>query len=206
MSAMQLFEVPSYLISLNATPRFSSDCLAVDVPIASLDKALRQLRDVGGFNMLVDITAVDWGVDAQLRFSVVYHLYNIQSCSYVRVVSNCLHNEAPRAPSVVNLFPAANWHEREAYDMFGIVFEGHPQLTRILMWEGYPHYPLRKDFPLAGIDAPLPAADTAEATGVRVDPAPMMGGPFHASTGSTVAHREPVAADQSWTEQNPKIS
>ena len=74
-------------------------------------------------------------------------------------------------PSVSEIYPSANWHERETFDMFGIVFTDHPNLKRILMWDEYPYFPLRKEFPLAGIDTPLPAADVAEVTEASVEPA-----------------------------------
>jgi NADH-quinone oxidoreductase subunit C len=116
-----------------------------------------------------------------------------------------LHVDAvnDRVPSVSSLHPGANWHEREAFDMFGIVFEGHPDPRRILMWDSYPYHPLRKDFPLAGIEVPFPAADVAEVTGQKVEPAPMMGGPF-VSHGGKLSEGEPSALDQSWTEEKPK--
>ena len=88
--------------------------------------------------------------------------------------------------------------------MFGITFENHPNLKRILMWDEYPHYPLRKDFPLAGIETPLPADDVAEVTNASVDPAPMMGGPFVSSTDGTMSDAEPRAKDESWTEDMEK--
>jgi len=84
--------------------------------------------------------------------------------------------------------------------MFGIRFEGHPDLRRILMWDGYPWYPLRKEFPLAGHEVELPSAETTERTGAKVLPAPMMGGPFHAPQRGTMRKREPRADDESWTE------
>jgi NADH-quinone oxidoreductase subunit C len=88
--------------------------------------------------------------------------------------------------------------------MFGIDFENHPNLTRILMWEDYPYYPLRKEFPLAGIETPLPSEDVAEITNVDVMPAPMMGGPFVAPPQGRVSESEPRARDESWTEDSPK--
>jgi NADH-quinone oxidoreductase subunit C len=88
--------------------------------------------------------------------------------------------------------------------MLGIRYENHPNLKRILMWEGYPYHPLRKEFPLAGIDVPLPGADVQEATGTHVEPAPMMGGPFVARPTGHMSEKEPRAKDESWTEQKER--
>lgn len=186
------------------TARPSSDWLAFNVPVGLLVEFARFLRDEQQYAMLVDVAGVDWN-DQRPRFGVVYHFYSLVRHNYVRVVAECPDDAQPAVPSLTPLFAAADWHEREAYDMFGIVFEGHPDLTRILMWEGYPYYPLRKEFPLAGIETELPAADVREETGVDVIPAPMMGGPFHAPTkAGHMSRREPRAADQSWTESKPK--
>jgi NADH-quinone oxidoreductase subunit C len=107
-------------------------------------------------------------------------------------------------PSATGLWPGANWHEREAYDMFGLTFAGHPDLRRILMWDGYPYFPLRKDFPLAGLDTALPDLAVADETGASVKPAPYMGGPFVAAPGRTMEAGEPRAKDQSWSEGQEK--
>jgi len=122
----------------------------------------------------------------------------------VRVAADCENDEEPSSPSAVELYAAADWHERECYDMFGIRFEGHPDLRRILMWEDYPYYPLRKDFPLAGFDSELSDEEVAEETGARVIPAPMMGGPFVAPQKKFMSEREPRAKDESWTEKKEK--
>ena len=101
-----------------------------------------------GFDCLVDISSVDnYGEDP--RFELVYELYSYASQSHLRLLT-CVSEEKAQAPSVTAVWRAANWHEREIYDMMGIRFSGHPDLRRILMWEGYPYHPLRKDFPLAG--------------------------------------------------------
>lgn len=164
---------------------------------------MQALRDQHDWDMLIDMTAVDWENQSP-RYTCVYHLYSTEQKDYLRVACDCPHDEQPNVPSLVDIWPAANWHERETFDMFGITFTGHPNLKRILMWEGYPYYPLRKDFPLAGIETPLPAADIAERTGASVEAAPMAGGPFHAKPGAPMSESEPRGGDESWDERRPK--
>ena len=188
-----------------ATPRASLDHPAFNVPGADALAALRYLRDECGFNFLVDLTAIDWAAGVSPRFTVVYHLLSTTRHDYVRIAVNCPHDAEPAVASVTSLWAGANWHERETYDMFGIRFEGHPDLRRILMWEGYPYFPLRKEFPLAGIDTPLPDTQVMAETGARVLPAPMMGGPFVAAAGEiNLTEAEPRAKDESWTERRGK--
>ncbi len=116
---------------------------------------LRALRDEFGFTMLVDLTAVDYlGKDLPHRFEVVVHLYAMEHRERLRVKVP-LPEDNPRLPSITGLWTAANWLEREVYDLFGIHFDGHPNLTRILMWEGFEGHPLRKDYPLRA-EPPLP--------------------------------------------------
>ena len=187
-----------------ATDRASADHPALNVPLGDLVAVLRALRDEFAFDLLMDLTAIDWAEGASPRFTVVYHLLSTtRTGTYIRVAANCAGtDDAPTAPSVVSLWPGANWHERECFDMFGITFEGHPDLRRILMWDGYPYHPLRKEFPLAGIETALPVADIEEETGTRVIAAPMMGGPFVASPGEVnLTEAEPRAKDESWADR-----
>jgi NADH-quinone oxidoreductase subunit C len=122
-----------------------------------------------GFDYLVDITAVDnYGEDP--RFTVVYELYGYGHHSYLRLKTE-VSEEQPELPTVSGVWRTADWHEREIYDMMGVRFRGHPDLRRILMWEGYPYFPLRKDFPLSG-----KPSDVAEVAFTK--PAPLEGGPF----------------------------
>ncbi len=184
--------------------RPSADCFAFNVPADQLQSLCTTLRDEYGYSMCMDVTAADWDVQSP-RFTSFYHLFNPVTRVYLRLAADCLNDASPTAPSISKIWPAANWHEREAYDMFGIRFEGHPDLKRILMWDTYAYYPLRKDFPLAGIETDLPAADVAEETKAKVIAAPQMGGPFYAEEeGAPMSHEEPQGRDESWSEEKPK--
>ena len=122
-----------------------------------------------GFDFLIDLSSVDnYGEDP--RWTVVYELYGVAHKCHLRLRTS-VSEEKSELPTVCGVWRTADWHEREAYDMMGIRFRGHPDLRRILMWEGYPYFPLRKDFPLAGKPTELP-----EVAFTR--PAPLEGGPF----------------------------
>jgi len=138
-----------------------------------------------GYNFLVDLSSVDnYGDDP--RWTVVYELAGLETNLHLRLRTD-VSEEKSELPSVVSVWATANWHEREAYDMMGIRFSGHPDLRRILMWEGYPYFPLRKDFPLAGKPTELPDVAFSRA-------APLEGGPFVTSPGDGDAvSREPRA-------------
>src|SRR5437868_3463681 len=130
------------------TARPSADHPAVNVPMGDVVAALRYLRDEFAFELLMDITAIDNGETASPRFTVLYHLLSItRPGNYLRVAANCASDAEPVAPSLTGLWHGANWHERECFDMFGIKFEGHPDLRRILMWDAFEGHPLRKDYP-----------------------------------------------------------
>lgn len=103
-----------------------------------------------GFQMLLDITAVDYP-GRQERFDVVYHFLNLTNQARLRLKLRIKEGEP--VPSMTGRFKCADWSEREVHDMFGIFFEGHPNLTRLLMWEDFEGHPLRKDFPMDGGDS-----------------------------------------------------
>lgn len=136
-----------------------------------------------GFDYLVDISSVDnYGEDP--RWTVVFHLYGIAHKQYLRLITN-VSEEKSELPTVTTVWRTADWHEREIYDMMGIRFRGHPDLRRIIMWEGYPYFPLRKDFPLAGKPSEMPDVAFSK-------PAPIEGGPFVTMPGGKDAiEREP---------------
>ena len=108
-----------------------------------LREVSRYCRDDEKYDMLVDLTAVDWPKRAQ-RFDIILNLYSFAKNERLRLKAYA--DERDPVPSVVEIWPVSNWLERECFDMFGIVFEGHPNLTRILMPEEWQGYPLRKDY------------------------------------------------------------
>ena len=123
--------------------------ITVVVQKDSIARVARHLKDAEDFRYCVDVTAVDWKTRVP-RFDVVYHFYSFSKNARIRV--KCAAADGEEVPSIAAVFLAANWCERETWDMFGISFSGHPDLRRILTWEGFKGHPLRKDFPLEGID------------------------------------------------------
>ncbi|MFI5402661.1 MAG: NADH-quinone oxidoreductase subunit C [Planctomycetota bacterium] len=121
---------------------------AFAAPPEALKGFARRLRDGLGYDFLVLVTAADNYLD-EPRFEVTWRLRSIARNADVRI-NVPVGGEAPEVDSLTDLYPAANWMERETWDMFGIRFRGHPNLERILMWEGFEGHPLRKDYPLLG--------------------------------------------------------
>ena len=156
----------------------------VRVELGSLHAVLAKCKNDLGYEMILDISSLDhFGDDP--RFEMVYEIATLDDSKHLRIKAKVSEDES--VPSVTDLWVGADWHEREVWDMMGIPFTGHPNMKRILMWEGYPYFPLRKDFPLAGRPTDMP--DVAF-TGV----APLEGGPFVTSAdGGDVLHREPRA-------------
>ena len=142
-------------------------------------------RDELSFDYLIDITSVD-NFGEEPRFEVVYELYSMAGRVHVRLKIRVSEDEG-EVPTVSDIWPTADWHEREIYDMMGLRFTGHPDLRRILMWEGYPYFPLRKEFPLEGLPSNMPDVAFTES-------APMEGGPFvTVPSTATTKDREPRA-------------
>jgi NADH-quinone oxidoreductase subunit C len=140
--------------------RFGADTFAVTTfrddtrllcPPSRISELLQFLRSEAGFDLLVDITAVDYSEygDAQDRYGVIYCMANTTTAERL-VVRVPLNDPDPTLPSAVGIWSGANWLEREVFDMFGIRFDGHPDLRRILLPEEFAAFPLRKDYPLRG--------------------------------------------------------
>ena len=143
------------------------DELTIEVSSHDLSQTMRTLRDHTDcrFEQLIDLCGVDYSgyrVDGEgdsmrvldhrrgPRFAVVYHLLSVSLNQRVRVRVFCPDDDLPLVASMVDVWPGANWYEREAFDLYGIVFEGHPDLRRILTDYGFIGHPFRKDFPLSG--------------------------------------------------------
>jgi len=154
--------------------------------------APRDLREAASFckeelsfDYLIDISSVD-NFGNEPRFEVVYELYSMTLAVHLRLKLRVSEDD-PTVDTISDIWPTANWHEREIYDMMGLRFKGHPDLRRILMWEGYPYFPLRKEFPLEGKPSEMPDVAFTSA-------APMEGGPFVTQPSTATAKdREPRA-------------
>lgn len=154
----------------------------------ALKAVMLYCRDHLGLDFLVDVCSVDHeSIDP--RFEMVYEIAKMDNSDRIRIKTPVAEDE--EVDTVSDIWATANWHEREVYDLMGIRFTDHPNMKRILMWEGYPYHPLRKEFPLAGKPTEMP--DVAF-TGV----APMEGGPFVTSSGaSDTVSAEPRAKGES---------
>jgi len=150
-----------------------------------------------GFNYLVDVSSVDHFGD-EPRYEVVYEFCALggpNDQDHLRVKLKVSEDDAT-VDSLVPVYQGADWHEREIFDMMGIKFNGHPDLRRILMWDGYPFYPLRKDFPLAGLPSDLPGEEGFSRR------APLEGGPFVA----TPQDKPPEIGDAPTTTREPRAN
>ncbi|HEV2046258.1 MAG TPA: NADH-quinone oxidoreductase subunit C [Chthoniobacterales bacterium] len=152
---------------------------------ADLREVAKFCRDDLSFDYLIDITSID-NFGEEPRFEIVYELYSMTLAVHLRLKLRVSEDDLA-VDTVSDTWPTANWHEREIYDMMGIKFNGHPDLRRILMWDGYPFFPLRKEFPLEGLPSEMPDVAFTKA-------APLEGGPFVTKPSTATAKdREPRA-------------
>ncbi|MBD3856572.1 MAG: NADH-quinone oxidoreductase subunit C [Acidobacteria bacterium] len=139
-------EMPGVVL---AADRFAGE-VTLSVPADRIIDVCRFLKYDCDYKFLVDLTAIDWPERENGRFDVIYWMHRYDDSKRLRL-QTVVAEDAPIA-SVTEVWKTANWMEREVYDLFGIVFENHPGLERILTWEGFNGHPLRKDFPVEGID------------------------------------------------------
>jgi len=130
--------------------KFDRDEMTIYVERSAIREACALLRDDANcpFNLLSDVTAVDW-YPSEPRFEVIYHLFSIRNKERVRLKVR-LNSDMTAVDSVTSVWPAANYFEREVFDLFGVRFNGHPYLRRIMMPEDWEGHPLRKDYPVEG--------------------------------------------------------
>ncbi|MDC1311426.1 NADH-quinone oxidoreductase subunit C [Burkholderiales bacterium] len=133
------------------------DEVTLTLQASSLPEVMALLRDSPelDFKLLIDVCGVDYAdypdkKQSNKRFAVIYHLLSMKLNHRLRIRVYCEDDEQPVVPSIVDIWPGANWFEREAFDLYGIVFDGHPDLRRLLTDYGFVGHPLRKDFPLSG--------------------------------------------------------
>ena len=132
------------------------DELTVTVPKENIVDVCKFLKEDPqlSFDLLADLFGIDMYTPTK-RFGVLYNVFSLKNKYRIRL-KTFTEGENPRVPTVTGVWSTANWHERETYDMFGIVFEGHPDLRRMYLPDEFEHHPLRKDFPLMGVPGSLP--------------------------------------------------
>jgi NADH-quinone oxidoreductase subunit C len=170
MTAQEIFESlnKSFGEKIQTRTEFRGET-TLAIAASDLPAIAKFCRGELSFDYLLDITSID-NFGEEPRFEIVYHLYSMPHTIHLRFKLK-LSEEAGAVDTVSDIWPTANWHEREIYDMMGIKFNGHPDLRRILMWDGYPYFPLRKDFPLQGLPSEMPDVAFTKVT-------PLEGGPF----------------------------
>ena len=129
------------------------------VPQAIIHDVLRKLKEEFGFTYLADMVAAD-RFTSDDRFEVIWNLVSLKDRMRVFVKTRC-SEEKPVLPTTTDIWQAANWNEREAYDMFGIQFEGHPDMRRLFLPEDFQFFPLRKEFPMMGVPGSLELPTTS---------------------------------------------
>jgi NADH-quinone oxidoreductase subunit C len=186
MTVQELFNSLSNLLGpkMQGKAEFRGETTYTILP-SDLREVAKRCRGDLSFDYLIDITSID-NFGEEPRFEIVYELYSMTLAIHLRLKLQ-VSEEIGAVDTVSDIWPTANWHEREIYDMMGIKFNGHPDLRRILMWDGYPFFPLRKEFPLEGLPSEMPDVAFTKS-------APLEGGPFVTQPSTATAKdREPRA-------------
>ena len=155
MSALIIEGVQKRLAPGVAEASFAHGMLVLALPPAHLLDMVRRLKADFGFDMFLDVTAVDWPGRAP-RFDVVYHFYSTRDFVRIRLKTQVPEAD-PTVDSLIELYGSAHFMERECHDMYGIVFRGNPDLRPILLYEGFTGHPLRKDYPKRQEQALVPS-------------------------------------------------
>lgn len=147
-------EIKTHITGFNYEAIDINGTIGAIIPREGMQDAARILKEKFGFIHFIDALGNDRN-ERKMRFEVIYNIRNPETKERIFLKVRCDERD-PHIPSVVSIWSGANWHEREAFDMYGIVFDGHPDLRRMYMPDEFEYYPLRKDFPLMGIEGSIP--------------------------------------------------
>lgn len=147
-------DLKNHLPDLAYDPSDINGTIGAIIPQDRMLDVARMVKEKFGFTHFIDALGVDRN-ERKMRFEVIYNLRNPETKERIFLKVRCDERD-PHVPSVVSIWSGANWHEREAFDMFGVVFDGHPDLRRMYLPDEFEYHPLRKDFPLMGIEGSIP--------------------------------------------------
>jgi NADH-quinone oxidoreductase subunit C len=147
-------DIKSHLSDFLYEPLDVTGTIGAIIPREKIRDVARILKEQFGFIHFIDALGADRN-ERKMRFEVIYNIRNPQTKERIFLKVRCDERD-PHIPSVVSLWSGANWHEREVFDMYGVIFDGHPDMRRMYMPDDFEYYPLRKDFPLMGVEGSIP--------------------------------------------------
>jgi NADH-quinone oxidoreductase subunit C len=147
-------DLKTHLSDFTYEPLDVNGTICAMIPSEKIRDVARIVKEKFGFTQFIDALGVDRN-ERKMRFEVIYNLCNPQTKERIFLKVRC-DERNPHVPSVVSIWSGANWHEREAFDMYGIIFDEHPDMRRMYMPDDFEYYPLRKDFPLMGVEGSIP--------------------------------------------------
>jgi len=153
-------DIKSYLPDFTYEPFDVTGTIGAIIPREKIRDVARIIKEQFGFTNFVDALGADRN-ERKMRFEVIYNIRNLQTKERIFLKVRCDERDL-HVPSVVSIWSGANWHEREAFDMYGIIFDGHPDLRRMYMPDDFEYFPLRKDFPLMGVEGSIPLPKGSE--------------------------------------------
>jgi NADH-quinone oxidoreductase subunit C len=149
-----LEELKAQLPAVNFEQVDITGTIGIIIPREEILGVARVMKEQFGFRHFIDMLGVDRN-QRKMRFEVIYNIRNMETKERI-FLKTCCDERDPHVPSVVSIWSGANWHEREAFDMYGVIFDGHPDLRRMYLPDEFEYHPLRKDFPLMGIEGSIP--------------------------------------------------
>ncbi len=149
-----LEDLKAQLPDISIEPVDITGTMGIIVGRENIRDVARILKEQFGFRHFIDALGVDRN-ERKMRFEVIYNIRNMETKERIFLKTRCDERD-PHVPSLVSIWGGANWHEREAFDMYGVIFDGHPDLRRMYMPDEFEYHPLRKDFPLMGIEGSIP--------------------------------------------------